>query len=181
MNTSMTLAVDLAKAVFEIAVADEHWKIIERHRLNRSQFQRFFHNRVPASVVVVMEACGTAHFWGRELTRLGFTVRLLPAQYVRAYRRRNKNDRADSAALIEAARCGGILDVPVKSEHQQALQGLHRIRSQWMGARTARINTLRGLLSEQGINLPAGAAAAIKAAPEAIDDERLPSACALRC
>lgn len=65
MNTSMTIAVDLAKAVFEIAVADERWKIIERHRLNRSQFPRFFHNR--ASATVVIEACGTAHFWGREL------------------------------------------------------------------------------------------------------------------
>jgi hypothetical protein len=64
MNTSMTIAVDLAKAVFEIAVADEHWKIIERQRLNRFQFQRFFHNRAP--VTVVMEACGTAHFWGRN-------------------------------------------------------------------------------------------------------------------
>lgn len=174
MNTSMTIAVDLAKAVFEIAVADERWKIIERHRLNRSQFPRFFHNR--ASATVVIEACGTAHFWGRELRRLGFTVRLLPAHYVRPYRRRNKTDRADAAALIEAARCAEILDVPVKSEHQQAIQGLHRIRSQWMASRTARINALRGLLREQGIDLPAGAGVAIKAAPTAIDDERLPYA-----
>lgn len=174
MNTSMTIAVDLAKAVFEIAVADAHWKIIERQRLSRAQFQRFFGNRAPTTVV--MEACATAHFWARELRRLGFTVRLLPAQYVRAYRRRNKNDRADAAALIEAARCAGILDVPVKSEHQQAIQGLHRIRSQWMAARTARINALRGLLREQGIDLPAGAGNATKAAPQAIDDERLPYA-----
>ncbi|WP_435106914.1 IS110 family transposase [Arhodomonas sp. AD133] len=170
----MTIAVDLAKAVFEIAVSDGHGKILERQRLSRAQFQRFFHNREAATVV--MEACGTSHFWGRELTRLGFTVRLLPAQYVRPYRRRNKTDRADAAALLEAARCGEIRDVPVKTEAQQAIQGLHRIRAQWMAARTARINTLRGLLREQGVELPAGAGNAVIAAPRAIDDERIPYA-----
>lgn len=174
MDTSMTIAVDLAKAVFEIAVSDGRGTISERHRLSRAQFQRFFHNRAPATIV--MEACGTAHFWARELTRQGFTVRLLPAQYVRPYRRRSKTDRADTAALLEAERCGEILPVAVKSEYQQAIQGLHRIRSQWMSARTARINTLRGLLREQGIDLPAGAANALKAAPRAIDEERLPYA-----
>lgn len=106
----------------------------------------------------------------------GSPLRLLPAQYVRPYRRRNKTDRADTAALLEAERCGEILPVAVKSEYQQAIQGLHRIRFQWMSARTARINTLRGLLREQGIDLPAGAANALKAAPRAIDDERLPYA-----
>jgi transposase len=111
--------------------------ILERQRLSRTQFQRFFQNQQAATVV--MEACGTAHYWGRELTRQGFTVRLLPAQYVRPYRRRNKTDRTDAAALLEAARCGEILQVPVKTEEQQAIQGLHRIRSQWMAARTARI------------------------------------------
>ncbi|MFV8834333.1 IS110 family transposase [Aquisalimonas sp. APHAB1-3] len=170
----MTIAVDLAKTVFEIAVSDGNGKIIERQRLSRSQFQCFFQNREVATVV--MEACGTAHFWGRKLARQGFTVRLLPAQYVRPYRRRNKTDRADAEALLEAARCGEILDVAVKTEHQQAIQGLHRIRSQWMAARTARINALRALLREQGIELPRGAGNAVKAAPQAIDDERVPYA-----
>lgn len=174
MSTSRTIAVDLAKTVFEIALADDRGTITERHRLSRTQFQRFFHNR--ASATVVMEACGTAHFWGRGLGRLGFTVRLLPAQYVRPYRRRNKTDRADAAALLEAARCGEIIAVPVKTKDQQAVQGLHRIRSQWMAARTARINALRGLLREQGVDLPAGAGNAVKAAPRAIDDEILPYA-----
>ena len=174
MSTSMTIAVDLAKTVFEIAVANSRGTITERHRLSRAQFQRFFHNRDRATVV--MEACGTAHFWARELTRLGFTVRLLPAQYVHPYRRRNKTDRADAAALLDAARCGEILDVPVKTQDQQAIQGLHRIRSQWMAARTARINALRGLLREQGIDLPAGANNAVKTAPPVIDDERIPYA-----
>lgn len=172
MPSSMTITVDLAKTVFELAVADGDWRIIERHRLSRSQFQRFFANREAATVV--MEACGTAHFWARWLTRHGFAVRLLPAQYVRAYRRRNKNDAADAAALVEAARCAEIIDVPIKSEQQQAIQGLHRIRSQWMATRTAWINTLRGLLREQGVNLPGGARGALRKAPEAIDDKAIP-------
>ena len=172
MTSSMTIAVDLAKTVFEIAVADADWRIVERHRLSRSQFQTFFFNREPATVV--MEACGTAHFWGRWLTRLGFAVRLIPAQAARPYRRRNKNDAADAAALIEAARNAEIMDVPVKSAEQQAIQGLHRIRSQWMATRTARINNLRGLLREQGINIPVGAATAVSVAPTLIDDESVP-------
>ena len=113
MTSSMTIAVDLAKTVFEIAVADADWRIVERHRLSRSQFQAFFFNREPA--MVVMEACGTAHFWGRWLTGLGFAVRLIPAQAARPYRRRNKNDAADAAALVEAARNDEIMDVPLKS------------------------------------------------------------------
>ena len=173
MTSSMTIAVDLAKTVFEIAIADSHWRIVERHRLSRSQFQQFFFNREPTTVV--MEACGTAHFWGRWLTDLGFTVRLIPTQAARPYRRRNKNDAADAAALIEAARNAEIIDVPVKSAEQQAIQGLHRVRSQWMATRTARINNLRGLLREQGINIPVGAATAVSAAPSLIDDETLPA------
>lgn len=172
MSASMTIAVDLAKTVFEIAVADSDWRITERYRLSRSQFQRFFFNRAGTSVV--MEACGTAHFWGRWLRRQGFAVRLIPAQYARPYRRRNKTDAADAAALVEAARCAEIIDVPVKSAEQQAIQGLHRIRSQWVACRTARINNLRGLLREQGINLPAGAAVAVSAAPGLIDVDTIP-------
>lgn len=101
-------------------------------------------------------------------------MRLLPAQYVGAYRRRNKTDRADCEAILEAARNAEILSVPIKSTEQQAVQALHRIRTQWMSCRTARINTLRGLWREHGILLPASANAAIKPAPLAVDDERLP-------
>nr|WP_123592281.1 IS110 family transposase [Salinisphaera halophila] len=174
MTSSMTIAVDLAKTVFEIAIADAEWRIVERHRLSRAQFQTFFFNR--ESATIVMEACGTAHFWGRWLTDLGFSVRLIPAHYARPYRRRNKNDAADAAALVEAARNAEIIDVPVKSADQQAIQGLHRIRSQWMATRTARINNLRGLLREQGINIPVGAATAVSAAPALIDSDAVPAA-----
>jgi transposase len=101
MNAT-TVAVDLAKSVFQVAVADEHWRVVETQRLTRSQFERWFLNREVG--LVIMEACGSAHHWGRWLNALGIEVRLLPAQYIRAYVRRNKTDAADAAALLEAAR-----------------------------------------------------------------------------
>jgi transposase len=153
MNAT-TVAVDLAKNVFELAVADRHWKVVERHRLTRSQFERWFGNRPVARVV--MEACGSAHHWARWLERLGIEVRLLPPRYVRPYLKRNKTDAADAAALLEALRCAEVVPVRVKSIEQQALQSLHRTRSLWMATRTARINALRGFCREFGIVIAPG-------------------------
>jgi hypothetical protein len=116
-----TVAVDLAKSVFQIAVADEHWRIVETQRLTRTQFERWFVNRSVG--LVVMEACGSAHHWARWLNGLGIDRSLLPAQYVRAYVRRNKTDATDAAALLEAARASDLRPVRVKSVEQQALQG----------------------------------------------------------
>lgn len=144
-----TVAVDLAKSVFQIAVVDDKWKVVEQFCLTRSQFERWFHNR--AVGLVIMEACGSAHHWGRWFNRQGIEVKLLPAAYIRAYVKSNKTDAADACALLEAARCADIVPVRVKSVEQQALQGLHRIRSRWMGTRTARINTLRGFCREFGL------------------------------
>ena len=119
-----TVAVDLAKSVFQLAVADEQWRVVETHRLTRTQFEHWFANRDVS--LVIMEACGSAHHWARWLTTLGIEVRLLPAQYIRAYVKRNKTDATDAAALLEAARCADIRPVRVKSVEQQALQGMHR-------------------------------------------------------
>ena len=154
MNAT-TVAVDLAKSVFEIAVADSHWKVTERARLTRGQFERWFQNREVS--LVVMEACGSSHYWARTLRARGIEVRLLPAQYVRAYVKRNKTDAADAAALLEAARASDVKPVTVKSVEQQALQALHRMRSAWMASRTGRINMLRGFCREFGLEVPVGA------------------------
>lgn len=155
---STTVAVDLAKSVFEVAVADADWRIAEHHRLNRARFAAFFVHRSPCQVV--MEACGSAHYWARRIAACGHRVQLLPAQYVRAYVRRNKTDRADAAALIEAARCADIRPVPVKTLEQQQVLALHRLRSQWMSTRHRYVNTLRGLLREFGIPIALGVTAA---------------------
>jgi transposase len=165
MNAT-TVGVDLAKNVFEIALADERGHIVERQRLNRARFDRFFANR-PACRIV-MEACGSAHHHARRLGSQGHEVVLLPAQYARAYVRRNKTDAADAAALIEAARCPDIRPVPIKSVDQQALQQLHRLRSQWIATRTRRLNFLRGCLREFGISVPVGAPRTIAAVRDAL-------------
>lgn len=164
-----TVGVDLAKNVFEIALADERGHIVERQRLSRARFDRFFVNRTACRIV--MEACGSAHHHARRLSSQGHDVVLLPAQYARAYVRRNKTDAADAAALIEAARCPDIRPVPIKSVDQQALQQLHRLRSQWMAARTSRINFLRGCLREFGVCIPIGAQRAIRAVREALANQ----------
>jgi transposase len=155
---STTVAVDLAKNVFELAVADGEWRIVERHRLSRARFVRFFVHHRPCQVI--MEACGTAHHWARCLLAQGHTVRLLPAHYVKPYVGRSKTDRADAAALIEAARSRQIRDVPIKTLEQQQLQSLHRLRSQWLSTRQRYLATLRGILREFGIMIPLGASIA---------------------
>jgi len=165
MNAT-TVGVDLAKSRFEVAVADGEFRIQRRARLTRTQFARFFGN-CPRSRVV-MEACGSAHHWARTLAAQGHEVQLLPAQYVRAYVKRNKTDAAAAGALIEVARCAEIRPVPVKSIDQQTIQQLHRLRSQCMGTRTARINFLRAALREFGVSVPVGARRGISAVRQAL-------------
>ncbi len=162
------VAVDLAKSVFELAIANARWRVWSRQRLNRARFARFLAQTPPTHVV--MEACGTAHYWGRVAQQHGHRVTLVPPAYVRPYVRRNKTDRADAEAIREAIRSGEIPRVPVKRVEQQALVALHRVREQWMTTRTARINVLRGLLREQGLLLPAGACAALRALPVLLDE-----------
>jgi transposase len=167
MNAT-TVAVDLAKSVFQLAVADGQWRVVETQRLTRTQFQRWFANRDVN--LVIMESCGSAHHWARWLNGLGIEVKLLPAQHVRAYVKRNKTDAADAAALLEAARASDIRCVRVKSVEQQALQGLHRIRSLWMGTRTSRINALRGFCREFGLAIPVGARTGLEAISRVLAD-----------
>src|SRR5574337_836769 len=109
MNAT-TVAVDLAKSVFQLAVADEHWRVIDTQRLTRTQFERWFANR--DVTLVIMESCGSAHHWARWLNGLGIEVKLLPAQYIRAYVKRNKTDAVDAAALRGFCREFGIA-IPV--------------------------------------------------------------------
>jgi transposase len=167
MHKSNLIGVDLAKSVFQLAIADKHFHVTSTRRLNRSQFYQFFVQHAP--VKVIMETCGTSHYWARTLTAMGHEVILLPAQYVKPYVRRNKTDRNDAMALIEAARNPELKCVPVKSEHQQALQSLHRLRAQCMQTRNARINALRGIMREFGIVVPMGPRAAVKTVFSSLD------------
>jgi transposase len=170
---SKIIAVDLAKDVFEVAVANDKCRILERQRLSRKALSAFLAAQPPAQVL--FEACGTAHFWGRSALALGHQVRLLPAQYTAPYRRRGKTDRTDVEALLEAHRCNDIKPVPVHSVEQQTLQQLHRVREQWKHTRTQRINGLRGFLRELGFAIPLGAKVAQRHARQIIDDTAIPT------
>ena len=166
------IGLDLAKSVVEVAVSHQPGRVHARHRLSRAGVRRFFADHAPAEVL--MEACGSAHHWGRELQALGHQVALLPAGDVARYRDGNKTDRADAKAVLEAARNEAIDRVPVKSVEQQALSALHRLRQGYRQTRTARINAVRGHLREFGITIPTGAAHVLPRARTALAEDRVP-------
>jgi transposase len=175
MNTT-TIAVDLAKSVFQVAVSKHPGQVSENHRFSRTRFERFFARHQPATVL--MEACSSSYHWARQLESLGHSVILLPPHAVRPYVPRNKTDKDDAKGLLEAFRNEAILPVPVKSIDQQVMMTLHRVRSSCLAQRTATINTTRGLLRELGITIPAGARSVVPTVIELIQDpdSNVPSA-----
>jgi transposase len=167
MNAT-TVLIDLAKDVFELGFADAGRRVIERQRLKRASFARVLENRPPLRIV--MEACGSAHYWARRFERWGHHVVLLPAHQVRPYVLRRKTDRTDVDGLLEADRCGGLRPVPVKTVEQQGIQALHRVREHHKAQRTQSINLMRGLLREFGVVFPVGAAKVRPAVLAALED-----------
>ncbi len=163
-----TIAVDVAKSIFEVAVSHRPGHVAKRERLARDQFLRFFANRPHATIL--LEACGSAYHWARELQGLGHQVVLLPPHIVRRYVTGNKTDRSDAKGLLEAFRNKAIHPVPVKSIPQQSLMALHRLRSAWLATRTARLNTIRGLLREFGLIIPLGAHRVLQRACSFLED-----------
>jgi len=143
-------------------------KVSECHRLSRGKFLNFFAMRTRGTVV--MEACGSAHHWAREVQKLGHRPVLLPPHVVRPYVQRNKTDRADAKAILEAYRNKDIKPVPVKTMTQHSIAALHRVRSAWMHSRIARINMVRGLLRELGIFIPVGARLVVPTVLELVED-----------
>jgi len=141
MSEITTIGLDLAKHVFQVHGIDAQGTTVLRKRLRRGQVLAFF-SRIPRCVVG-LEACATAHYWARELGALGHEVRLMPAQYVKAYIKRNKHDAADAEAICEAVQRPTMRFVPVKTAEQQATQLLHRGREQLVRQRTMLVNALR--------------------------------------
>jgi transposase len=168
MADDTLVAVDLAKTVFQVAFSNHPGQVSKNRRLPRTQFAELL-GQLPESTIV-MEACGSAHFWARRMQALGHTPVLLPPHSVRPYVDRNKTDRTDTKGMLEAHRNEAIRPVPVKTVAQQALCSLHRVRAGWITERTARINTLRGLLREFGIIIPVGAQHAVPNAWLHIED-----------
>lgn len=168
------VGLDLAKNVFQVHGADERGKPVVRRQLKRAQVLPYFANL--EACTVGMEACGGAHYWARELEKLGHTVRLMAPQFVKPYVKSNKNDAADAEAICEAVGRPSMRFVPVKTEEQQAVLALHRVRQGFVKARTAQANQIRGLLGEFGIVIPQGLVHIGKRLPEILEDgrEKLP-------
>jgi transposase len=144
-----TIGLDLAKNIFQAHGVDATGKTAITRQLRRGQVIEFFKKQPPC--LIGMEACATAHHWARELTKLGHTVRLMPASYVKAYVKRSKNDAADAAAICEAVTRPSMRFVPVKTIDQQAALMLHRSRDLLIRQRTQLINALRAHLAELGM------------------------------
>jgi transposase len=144
-----TIGLDIAKQVFQVHGIDAAEKVVIRKQLRRGQVLKFFEALPPC--LVGLEACATAHYWARELTKRGHQVRLMPAKDVKAYVKRNKNDAADAAAICEAVRRPTMRFVQVKSSEQQGRLMQHRTRDLLLRQRTQVINALRAHLAELGI------------------------------
>ncbi len=154
MEKHTVVAADIAKVVCEVAISEELGRVSGNRRLPRIEVRAFFAQMPPATVV--MEACGSSHFWAREIQKHGHEVVLLPPHHVRPYVTGNKTDRTDAKGILEAYRNADIRPVPVKSVSQHALGAIHRFRSGWISSRTAQVNILRGVLRELGLVIPEG-------------------------
>lgn len=163
-----TIGLDIAKHVFQIHGVDAAGKTVLRKQLKRVQVLAFFANLPPC--LVGLEACAGAHYWARELIKLGHDARLISPQFVKPYVKGNKNDANDAEAICEAAGRPNMRFVPVKSIEQQDIQALHRVRSGFVKERTAAVNRLRGLLSEYGIVIGQGLAQVRQRLPEILED-----------
>ena len=161
-----TYGLDLAKSVMQLHWVDMETGEIHRKQLKRRRLLEFFANHQPG--VVAMEACGSAHYWARELLKLGHEVRLIAAQFVRPFVKTNKNDAADAAAIWETVQRPDMRFVAVKTEEQQSVLALHRMRSQLIKVRTMQVNQIRGLLYEFGADLPQGRQRGLKEVPDAL-------------
>ena len=155
-----TVGLDLAKNVFQAHGADCSGRAVLRRKLRRDQVLAFF-AQLP-TCVVAMEACGGAHFWGREIGKLGHEVRLIPPAYVKPFVKRQKSDAADAEAICEAAHRPTMRFVPLKSEEVQGAAMVFRVRELLIRQRTQAINALRGHLTEFGQVVPQGAANAAR-------------------
>lgn len=162
------IGIDLAKAIFQVHGVDGLGRCRIDKALRRKEIVEYFANLEPC--LIGMEACGGAHYWARELRKLGHDVRLMAPQFVAPYRKNDKNDGNDAEAVCEAVGRPSMRFVAVKDPEQQSVLVLHRVRERVVGERTALINQARGLLAEYGLTVPQGAARLRSALPGILED-----------
>ena len=168
MKEINVIGLDLAKNVFQVHGVNSDGEVVVRKQLKRRQVLQFFAGLHPC--LIGMEACGGAHYWARELARLGHTVRLMAPAFVKPYLKSNKNDRNDAEAICEAVQRPNMRFVQVKSPEQQAVLHLHHGRQLLVRQRVAVSNHIRGVLAEYGIVLPQGVKVLTRRLPELLED-----------
>ena len=167
MNIS-TLGIDLAKTVFQVHGVDAEERVVVRKRLSRNKLLTFIAQLEPC--LIGLEACGSAHYWAREMSKFGHDVRLMSPQFVKPYVKSNKHDVADAEAICEAVSRPNMRFVPVKGIEQQDIQSLHRARELIVKQRTALSNQIRGLLGEYGLVVAKGVHRIRRSLPELLED-----------
>ena len=154
MSNVVTIGLDIAKSVFQLHGIDASGAVVLRRKRPRARMLAFFEKQAPC--LVGLEACGSSHYWGRELSRLGHDVRLIPPRYVKPYVKRQKNDAADAEAICEAVTRPNMRFVPIKSPEQQSIMIAHRTRAILTRQHTQLSNAIRGHTAEFGLVAPVG-------------------------
>lgn len=170
MNKLSRIGIDLAKNVFQLHGADQHGKVLWKRRLSRNKWLKALLEVATPDCEIGMEACGGSHHWARVLQSYGYTVKLIPPQFVKPYVKSNKNDVNDAEAICEAMSRPGMRFVSVKTVEQQDIQAVHRVRSGLMTERTALANRIRGLVAEYGLVAPQALSALKRAIPDWLED-----------
>lgn len=168
MNKISVIGLDLAKNLFQLHGVDADGEVVLRKQLRRAQLLRFFAKLPPC--LIGIEACGGAHYWSRELTRLGHSVRIMAPAFVKPYLKSNKNDRNDAEAICEAVQRPSMRFVRPKTPEQQSVLHLHHARQLLVRQRVALSHHMRGVLLEYGIVLPRGTKVVSRRLPEILED-----------
>src|SRR5512132_581126 len=163
-----SVGIDSGKTTVHLVALDDHGKVVERKKYSRKQLLAYTANL--QSSLVGIETCGGAHFLGKALRDQGHEVRLIPAQFVKPFRKSNKNDFLDAEAIAEAVARQNMRFVPIKTDEQLDLQAMHRVRDRLVHRRTALINQVRGFLLERGITFAKGPAHLRKHMPAILED-----------
>jgi transposase len=169
MSDIKILGIDIAKEVFQLCGINQHGKVVYTKRVSRLSFLKTIVNL--QADLVVMEACGGANHWSREMRSQGINVKLISPQFVKPFVKTNKNDRNDAFAIAEAASRAEMRFVPGKTVEQQDIQSLLTIRQRLIKHRTGLVNEMRGLLLEYGIAIPKSIAKVYQHVPQIIEDK----------
>lgn len=170
MGNITRVGVDIAKSIFHVHAVDRFSEVQWKGKYSRCKWLSAIVKKVPIGAEIAMEACGSANYWGRELEKLGYKVKIIHAQFVKPYVKSNKSDAIDAEAICEAMSRPNMRFVGLKTVRQQDVQAAHRIRDKLLAQRTAKANQIRGLTSEYGLIAPLGIQKLREAIPLWVED-----------